>query len=138
MEGVHVKSEDTIKVVDEMVRYSNWACTTRARKGAYIKQVFFPITIRTENIYVNRIGHSEASRARRTIWVRLDNMKSQQKCLSVSRIKYQLRRVPHKEMPTVVKLKSGQYVIWDGNHRATAHMMRGRVRIKCKELRKAA
>jgi ParB-like chromosome segregation protein Spo0J len=45
-----------------------------------------------------------------------------------------LRRHPLKKLPTVLKLRSGLYLLWDGNHRATAAKLLGCRRIKCSEL----
>jgi hypothetical protein len=126
-----MKRANALKLVHELARFKDENCKKRDPRGFYVRQQFFPIWATTDEkrAVKARIGVRE-----RTIWVRLDKLKSTQGCLGRYRLAYQIRRHPLKKLPTVIAMGRGKYLIWDGNHRATSAILLGKSRIKCTEL----
>lgn len=130
-----MKLEYVIRLIRELARFKDDRCRKPDRSGFFIRQTFFPRATRKEE---NRAGAgkkvAKINGRTRTIWVRLDKLKSTQSCLSRPRMTYQLRRHPLKHLPVVIKLGHGKFLLWDGNHRATARALLGYSRMKCTEL----
>jgi len=132
-----MKLDTAIKVVRELQRYRDPECKKRDPKGWYIRNVLKPCTNAQFSEALNATDVTKLRYAR-VVWADLATLKSaKQSCLSPRRLIYQLRRVPHKKRPTVCRLKDGTHLVWDGNHRAVAHVLLGRRRIRCVEIRKA-
>lgn len=121
-----------------MRRYDDLKCKKRRLRGVYIKNVFFNRITKAEEAFCWREADANVTRQLRVVWVPLDKLKTTQECLHESQLICQLRLHPNRKLPVVIKLKGrgGWYAIWDGNHRATTHVLLGRKRIKCLELRK--
>lgn len=133
-----MKLDDAIKVVRQLQRYGDYKCTRRSRRGYYVRNFLIKRCTKAELKQAINATDRETLRHRREVWVDLDKLKAEQVCLAPRRLLYQLRRVPLKKRPTVIKLKDGTHLLWDGNHRVTAHLLLGRRRIKCIEIRKAS
>lgn len=129
-----MKREHAITMVRNLARYRDHRCTRPARKGyTYIKQTFFPVCTRAED---KNAGQAAVHAYEKVQWIRADRLKSTQGCLGPRRLMYQLRHHPLKKLPTVIPMRGGWFLIWDGNHRATAGVMLGKTKIKCQVLRK--
>jgi hypothetical protein len=129
-----MKREHAINVVSHLTRYRDQRCTRPARSGyCYIKQTFFPRCTRAEELRAEKTAVHAYEKVQ---WIRADRVKSTQGCLGPRRLIYQLRRHPLKKLPTVIPMRGGWFLLWDGNHRATASVLLGKTKIKCQVLRK--
>jgi hypothetical protein len=123
-----VKLADAIKVVKQFRRYHYRNCKRSHPLGAFIRHVLIPHVTVAE---FDQAVAAQKNSMGRMVWVAIGDLKTTQRCLRYHSLLYQLRRHPLKKVPIVVRLASGKYVIWDGNHRATSAIMLGRRRVKC-------
>jgi hypothetical protein len=133
-----MKLNHAIAFVRQLQRYSDHKCTRPDRRGYYARNVLIKPCTKAELREALGTTDSDILRYSRVVWADLATLKAEQRCISPRRLVYQLRRHPLKKLPTIVTLKDGTRLVWDGNHRANAAILLGRTRIKCSEIRKAA
>src|ERR1035437_6726442 len=113
-----MRRDDAIKLVRTLQRFSDRACKRPSRRGSYARQPFFPVATKAELREGEIATDITKTRYSRVEGVDLSKFRSVQGCLSLRRLLFQLRRHPLKKLPTVVRLRSGLHLLWDGNHRA--------------------
>ncbi len=119
---------NAIKVVRELRRYRYWSCRVLHPRGAFLRN---PLVRKATALEFRQAVDAEKNPCGKMVWVLIDDLRTGQRCLAFRRLLIQLRRYPLKKVPIVVRLPSGKYYLWDGNHRATAGAMLGKRRIKC-------
>lgn len=70
---------------------------------------------------------------KKTVWLKLSDIKSEQMCLRIDKLLYQLRHhaeMQRKKRPGVVMAR-GLLLLWDGNHRVTSGILLGKKRMRC-------
>jgi hypothetical protein len=123
-----VKLDDAITVVRELRRYRYRNCKAPHPRGAFIRNMLLKHATLAE---FDHAIEAEKNPCGKMVWVEITDLRVGQRCLGFRRLLIQLRRYPLKKVPIVVRLPSGLYYLWDGNHRATAAALLGKRRIKC-------
>lgn len=123
-----MKLDDAIRVVKQLQRYRYRNCIARHPRGAFLCNALIPRATVAE---FRQAVDAQKNPMGKMVWIEIADLRSMQRCLAYDRLLYQLRRHPMKKVPIVVKLATGRYYLWDGNHRATAGVLLGKRRIKC-------
>lgn len=97
------------------------------RKGCVL-QTIIPSYNQRLYLQAERIAGGSSTRIV-NVWVDLHKLRSRQEILDYQTLRRYItkppRRCPH------VMLVRGNFILWDGNHRVTAAIYRGRKRIRC-------
>ena len=126
-----MKTRDAIRVARELQQYRDYGCKHFATPRSPERWVRQFATKRATKAEV-KIGEGVmdvykpyGSRKKCTRWVPIADIVSHQPCLSLRRLLFQLRRHPLKRKPSVIRLPSSKWLLWDGNHRVAAALLRG-------------
>jgi hypothetical protein len=123
-----MKLDDAIRIVKQLQRFRYRNCITRHPRGAFLRNAL--ITRATPSELKQAID-AQKNPMGKMVWIEIIDLRTRQQCLAYGRLLRQLRRYPLKKVPIVVKLATGRYYLWDGNHRATSGILLGKRRIKC-------
>lgn len=122
-----MRLEHAIKVVKSLQRYHYRNCVKRHPRGAFVRNLI-PYATTSE---FKQAVEAQSPAMGVWVWVKVDALKSTQKCLAFRRQLKQLRMHPNRKRPVVVQIAPKRYVIWDGNHRAVSAILLGERRVKC-------
>jgi N-glycosylase/DNA lyase len=127
-----MKLEAAIQHAKRMSRFRYRRLTVRHRIGRFIPQLSIPIAKRrhvAEAIEINK-----GRRTVKVLWVNVADIRSEQKCLHLDRLLWQLRRYARMQRsanrPAIVMVR-GIPILWDGNHRVTSARLLGKRKIRC-------
>lgn len=93
-----------------------------------IKHTIFPRYSRALELQAEKISNGGSKRVR-LMWVELHKLHSRQKVLHLAALRRYVRQLPTRRLHVVCI--RGKYMLWDGNHRATAALFLGRTRLRC-------
>lgn len=123
-----MRLDHALTFVRHLTRYRYRNCVARHPRGAFLRH---PYLREASNAEFEQAIDAEKNPCGKLVWVEIDKLVKGQGCLGFRRLLKQLRRYPLKKLPIVVRLRSGRFYLWDGNHRVVAHIMLGKRRVKC-------
>ena len=132
-----MRRSDARKLARAMRRYTSIWCSDSEHAGPYVKQSLIRLTAHRAQKQAERSldyprNHHYYTKPK---WIPIKQMKSFQRGLIYRALIWQLSNTCRK-LPDVVKMHDGFYLIWNGNHRVTAAIMRGATRVRCHVLTK--
>jgi hypothetical protein len=112
-------------------RYRNLTQSMPTR-GPFVPQFTIPIARQDQVKRAARIMQRD-TRQKKTVWVELSRIKSEQIALRLDKLLYQLRHygeMQRKRRPGIIMAR-GVMILWDGNHRVTSGLLLGKERMRC-------
>jgi hypothetical protein len=132
-----MRRTDARKLARAMRRYTSIWCSDSEHAGPYVKQSLIRLTAHRAQMQAERkLGYPENRLYyTKSRWIPITKLQSYQRGLRYRALIWQLSNKCSK-LPDVVKLRNGDFLIWNGNHRITAAIMRGATRVRCCVLKK--
>lgn len=108
-----------------------------AKNGPFICQFGLAVASQTHVRIAAGIMHrgrqSHKKLFKKTVWIELSSIKSEQMCLRRDKLIFHIRhhaQMQRERRPAVIMAR-GLHVLWDGNHRVTAGLLLGKKRMRC-------